>query len=491
MLPLACTRSDAVRVGAVGRERDLPPIPREFRGVWVATVANIDWPSQPGLSVEQQQAELRAILDRAAALRLNAIVFQVRPACDALYRSELEPWSEFLTGTMGRGPTPAYDPLSFAVDEAHRRGLELHAWFNPFRARAKGAKSAADARHVSNTQPGWVRKYADMLWLDPGEADARAHSLRVIRDVAQRYDIDGVHLDDYFYPYPQNDAKGKPIDFPDDATWSAYQQAGGNLTRDDWRRANIDAFVQQLYEAVKSVRASIKVGISPFGIWRPGNPPQIRGMDAYAQIYADSRRWLMSGWVDYLAPQLYWPIAQTPQSFPVLLDWWLAQNAQARHVLPGIYASKSGAANGGWPAGEIAAQIAQTRDRAGTAGHLLFSMKPLLEDRAGLTTLLDNEVYLSHAIAPPMRWLDARDPATPRLRLTRAAGGTRLDWSAGDGERAALYVLRFQQDSQWRMMVLPGSTNSATLEGAAPAVVALSAVDRCGNVSPPAVIGPR
>src|SRR5579871_770045 len=220
-----------------------PPLPnREFRAVWIATVANIDWPSRPGLPVEQQQEELLTILDMAAQLKLNAVILQVRPACDALYDSKLEPWSEYLTGTQGTPPSPYYDPLEFAVTEAHKRGLELHAWFNPYRARHIIAKSPLASGHIGKTHPELVKSYGGYLWLDPGERAVQDYSLRVILDVVHRYDIDGVHIDDYFYPYRVKDSRKQEVPFPDDASWQRYVTRGGKQNRDEWRRQNVDTF---------------------------------------------------------------------------------------------------------------------------------------------------------------------------------------------------------------------------------------------------------
>ena len=283
-----------------------PAVAREFRGVWLASVKNIDWPSRPGLAVAQQKAELLALLDRAKQLQLNAVLLQVRPSCDALYASKLEPWSEYLTGQMGQAPSPFYDPLTFAVEEAHQRGLELHAWFNPYRARHAAALSPVSANHVSRTHPQLVKPYAKSYWLDPGLREVQEHSLNVVKDVAQRYDIDGVHFDDYFYPYPEKDEKGRPLPFPDWASWKQYQDGGGRLGREDWRRENVNLFIVRVSQSVKAIKPWVKFGIAPFGIWRPGHPSQIRGLDSYDVLYADSRKWLRDGWVDYLAPQLYW-----------------------------------------------------------------------------------------------------------------------------------------------------------------------------------------
>ncbi|MFN5956346.1 MAG: glycoside hydrolase family 10 protein, partial [Planctomyces sp.] len=227
--------------------KDNPPaIPREFRGVWVATVANIDWPSKKGLPSDQQQAEMRRILDRAVELKLNAILLQVRPSCDAIYPSSLEPWSEFLTGQSGKPPSPEYDPLAMWIEEAHARGLELHAWVNPFRSRHFRAEGPDAANHINIARPDLVRKYDNLLWLDPGEPEAQEHSLRVIMDLVNRYDLDGVHYDDYFYPYPKDN-----VPFPDDAPFARARAAGETRSKADWRRANIDNFVRRLYEEIK------------------------------------------------------------------------------------------------------------------------------------------------------------------------------------------------------------------------------------------------
>jgi uncharacterized lipoprotein YddW (UPF0748 family) len=295
----------------------------------VATVANIDWPSRPGLPAAAQQAEALALLDRARAIGLNAIVLQVRPAADALYVSALEPWSEVLSGTQGRPPEPPYDPLAFWVDEAHRRGLQLHAWFNPYRARHGRARGALAAMHIATRRPELVRRYDGLLWLDPGEPDAAAHTLAVVADVLRRYDIDGVHIDDYFYPYPAADQP-----FPDDAPWLRYLKAGGTLARDDWRRDHVDRLVLALWQTVRTTRPQALLGISPFGLGRPEwRPPGIEGFSQYHRLYADVERWLAEGWLDYLAPQLYWPIARPAQSFRCC--WTTGSRATARRAMSG------------------------------------------------------------------------------------------------------------------------------------------------------------
>lgn len=460
-----------------------PALRREFRGAWVASVANIDWPSRPGLPVPQQQRELIALLDRAAEIGLNAIVLQVRPAADALYASPYEPWSEYLTGQMGRAPEPLYDPLEFAVAEAHRRGLELHAWFNPYRALHPSARSAVSADHISRTRPDLVRRYGTHLWMDPGEPDVQAHSIRVILDVVRRYDIDGVHIDDYFYPYRERDSRGRQIAFPDDPSWGRYLAAGGTLNRDDWRRGNVDQFVQHLYREIKEVKPWVRFGISPFGIWRPGNPPQIQGFDAYEQIYADARKWLVNGWLDYFTPQLYWPIAQTPQSYPVLLRWWTEQNPLGRHIWPGNYTSRA-AGDGRWPDTEIVGQILVTRGQPGATGNIHFSMKALMEDSA-LAAALDSAVYRQPALPPAAPWLGGEPPERPELALERGPGsaGAVLRIRPGGTVEPTWWVVRIRSAEGWATRILPGSQHQyrVPVSGGEPVEIAVSGVDRVGN----------
>ena len=360
----------------------LPAAEMEFRAAWVATVHNIDWPSKPGLSGAAQRAELITILNRAAELKLNAILLQVRPASDALYASSKEPWSQFLTGKQG--VSPGYDPLEFAVKEAHERGIEVHTWINPFRAASNAATPLAP-NHIAKAHPEWVRRHGAQLWVDPGEPEARQYVLGVIADIVRRYDIDGVHIDDYFYPYP---VKGV-ASFPDDATWNRYGVKSG-LTRADWRRDNINDFVRSMYRTVKATKPRVRVGISPFGIWRPGVPATTQAqLDAYGQLFADSRKWLAEGWCDYMAPQLYWSISPAKQSFPVLLDWWRAQS-RGTPVWPGIATERIGSAR---PAQEIINQIALTRRGTNSPGHIHWSMKALMQNRGGIADLLRQGPY--------------------------------------------------------------------------------------------------
>lgn len=469
--------------------KELPPtLPREFRGAWVATVNNIDWPSRPGLSSLQQQQELRALLDQAARLHLNAVLFQVRPACDALYGSKIEPWSEYLTGTMGRPPEPLYDPLALAIQEAHDRGIELHAWFNPFRARHHAALSALSANHISKTKPQWVHSYGKYLWLDPGEPGVLDYSLKVILDVVRRYDIDGVHLDDYFYPYPEKDSRQRPIEFPDSSAYRRYQKSGGKLSREDWRREQVNTFVRRLYTSVKVEKPYLKVGISPFGIWRPKNPPSIEGLDSYEQLFADSKKWWNQGWVDYLAPQLYWSIDSKEQSFPVLLRWWQEQNLTQRHLWPGLNTANVGSRI---PPVEILNEIGLIRRTPGVGGETHWSIKALSQNRAQLGDQLLAGPYSVRALVPSAPWLDRTPPAKPALSAPKfsPSQGYVLDWTCTESERPRWWLVQMRISGQWHSELFPGAMRNCSFPPTStPEIIAVSAVDRSGNQSTPSVL---
>ena len=422
-----------------------PPLVREFRGAWLSPVEGGAWPSRPGMSVAEQQAELRAVLDSAAAFGLNAILLHVRIAGDAMYPSARAPWSRYLVGPAG---TPGadwdgWDPLAFAVREAHARGLELHAWFNPFRASTPDDVGPPLAAHVTRRHPAWVRRYGDLAWIDPGIPDARRSVLDAILEVVGRYDIDGVHIDDYFYPYQQTHTvthlvgRGRHrhrvhrtvlLPFPDAASWKRYGRARGWTSRADWRRANIDSFVHTLYERVHTLKPWLLVGVSPFGIWRPGSPPGITGLDSYSEIFADSRKWLREGWLDYLAPQLYWPLDNSQQRFTRLDAWWRSQNVHHRHIWPGLLTTGIEARTDPWPLVAIAQEIDTLRDvrtdPGESRGHVHFRMRallqPLEEGAPSPGRVLRRNEYAAPAIPPASPWLGDAVPAAPRVAWAHA-----------------------------------------------------------------------
>ena len=470
-----------------------PPKPtREYRAAWVASVGNIDWPSQKGLNTSEQKAELVTILNRAAQLRLNTIILQVRPACDALYPSEFEPWSEFLTGRMGEAPAPYYDPLAFAIDEAHKRGIELHAWFNPYRAGHPSAKSPVASGHISRTRPELVRRYGKQVWLDPGEKAVQDYSLNVVIDVVKRYDLDGVHFDDYFYPYKETNSAGVEMEFPDEPSFRRYAASGGKLNRDDWRRENVNTLIERTYKSIKTIKPWVKFGVSPFGIWRPGNPASVRGFDAYAKIYADSKKWLLNGWVDYLAPQLYWSIDAPEQSFPALLSWWVAQNSRHRHILPGLDATKTLPGRrterpAQWKSAEILNQVRLTRKQKEADGEIYWNMSTLLQNNT-LASSLESDVNAEPALVPASPWLGVATLGKPTLSVSDGdAGRVQLTWSAGLGAKPWFWLLQTRSSTQWKTEILLGGKTSHTISGPLD-VAALTPVDRNGNAGAVAVM---
>ncbi|MFA7232688.1 MAG: family 10 glycosylhydrolase [Terrimicrobiaceae bacterium] len=361
------------------------PARAEFRGAWISSVYNINFPSDSGLSVAAQTAQAIRLLDAAKAAGLNAVLLQVRPESDALYASQMEPWSRYLTGTQGR--SPGYDPLEFFIAEAKKRGIAVHAWLNPYRAAANASQPRSE-NHISKKFPQFAYKVGNVLWMDPGASQVQKHIVNVARDLVKRHDIAGIHLDDYFYPYPTN--SGAIYPFPDDKTYAAYRAAGGALDKADWRRNNVNALVRALGEAVHSARPGVMFGVSPFGIYTKGSPPDVRaGVDQYHQLYSDPVKWMREGWVDYLAPQLYWAEGG-PQSFSSLLRWWRSPQVNPRGVpvWPGIAVDRM--SSHGWAASEISTQLALEKSIAprGRGGFLLWNIGPVAKNTKGVVPVI-------------------------------------------------------------------------------------------------------
>jgi len=469
---------------------EIPKLKREFRAAWVATVANIDWPSKPGLDTQTQKQELLQILDKSKELNLNAVILQVRPQCDALYDSPLEPWSYYLTEKMGKAPDPYYDPLEFAVKEAHKRGLELHAWFNPYRANHPANKGGISEDHISKKNPQISKNYGKYMWLDPGEKATQDHTMDVIMDVVNRYDIDGVHIDDYFYPYKERDKDGKIIDFPDESSWGKYKNSGGVLSRSDWRRQNVNSFVERFYNEVKQAKPWVKLGISPFGIWRPGYPEGIKGLDQYEQLYADARLWLQKGWVDYFTPQLYWKIDSEGQPYKPLLNWWVEQNDMQRHIWPGNFTSRI---PDSWKAEEIINQIKATRDQPGATGNVHFSMICLMKNSDRICDKLKQEVYKYPVLVPACPWLSTGElREVPSLDVKKEGENIIISWSIASDKPVRNWVLSKRQNGVWSYKIFPGENlQSASMkneEFQGMEVLAVTAVDRFNQESPQAIV---
>lgn len=382
--------------GTDAPDRELVPVSheRELRGVWIATVTNLTWPSSRTLSADAQRAELVALLDTMAATNLNALFLQIRPEGDAVYRSDLEPWSRYLTGTQGRDP--GYDPLQLAIDEAHSRGIELHAWLNPYRAAVR-ATDPLVAPHMALAYPEHAHVYGTYLWMDPGATEVQQRTYDVVIDVVTRYAVDGIHFDDYFYPYPDGSTP-----FPDATTWNAYVASGGTLSRDDWRRDNVNRLVERLSDGIAAAKPHVRWGISPFGIYRPGMPPGITGLDQYAAIYADPVKWMRERWLDYIAPQLYWRTTQTAQAYEPLLEWWCGVDPGGPWVIAGNFLDRLGET--GWTVDEFRAQldISRANRAAGSAGNIFFTVKTLHANEAGVRDVFHDEYYARPALTPPL-----------------------------------------------------------------------------------------
>lgn len=436
---------------------------RELRGFWVATVWNINFPSSTGLSASAGRAELDAIVDAVAAAHGNAIFFQVRPEGDALCASEIEPWSRYLTGRQGEDP--GYDPLGELVDRAHARGIEVHAWLNPYRAKADDGSTAV-APHAAVEWPAYMVPYDGMLWMDPGADVIRERVTEVVADLCDRYAIDGIHFDDYFYPYPDGTT------FDDSGTWDVYRSGGGTLSQDDWRRDNVNRLVEDVAATVAAHRDDVRFGIAPFGIYRPGQPAGITGLDQYAELYSDPVAWTEAGWLDYLAPQLYWTHDDSGQEFEPLLDWWVSQPTDGQYTFPGIYLSKLGDA--GWDVDEFDTQIGLTRARAedGARGLVFYNAQPILDDEAGVTGTFAGTWYPTPAATPPLVSAAGATLAVPTL--TETADGV------APTHRDALryWGVYAEQDSGWVLDRLVPADEGAIALGAG--TWAVSAIDRRG-----------
>lgn len=409
---------------------------REFRAVWVATVFNINFPSEQGLSAADGMAELDALVDVAEAAGLNALVFQVRPEGDALYASAIEPWSRYLTGAQG--DDPGYDPLAYLIDVAHPRGIEVHAWLNPYRAKASKS-SAAAAGHMAVDFAEYAYPYGDALWMDPGAEAVQDRLIDVISDLVGNYAIDGIHYDDYFYPYPDGP-------FPDDATYDAYVDGGGTLELGDWRRDNVNRMVKRSYETIVALRPEVRFGISPFGIYRPGMPPGINGLDQYTAIFADPLHWMNEGHVDYLAPQLYWPTTQTAQAYGALIEWWSGIVTGGRYIFAGNYLSKLGSAPE-WSVDEFRAQLDLSADfyEQGSQGNIFFQIAPLQSNQEGITDVLRGEYYGEPALTPPLAARVGELVAPPEV----VVDGEGVTLSHGDAAGLRAYVVYRGEGDGW------------------------------------------
>lgn len=418
----------------------------ELRAVWVATVVNIDWPSRPGLTTAEQQKEATDILDMQKSLGMNAVILQVRPTADAFYQSELEPWSRYLSGTQGQAPTPFYDPLEFWIEECHKRGMELHAWLNPYRV-ARKSDEPLSVEHVAFKHPEWIVKYGDQLYFDPGLPQARDFVIGVVKDIVARYDVDAIHFDDYFYPYPLEE------EFPDTASFRQYNRGFLHENIADWRRDNVDITIKMLNKAIKATKPWVKFGISPFGVWRnseddPRGSETQAGATNYDDLYADVIKWQKEGWIDYLMPQLYWHIGHPLVDFNLLANWWKNHAyGRAMYVGQAPYRVDPSSPTEEWTTpDQLPKQIDILRNIPEIQGSAYFSSKHFKRDLMGFQDSLKMRLYSHPAIVPPMPWLDDTPPQ-PVSKIKKS--GKKVKWktieTTNEFDKPALFVLYFTE----------------------------------------------
>ncbi len=373
-LLLTCLAAGIVRAQQVTES----PKP-EMRAVWIATVDNIDWPSQPTLSSAQQKNDFIRLLDMHQRNGINALIVQVRPSSDAFYPSPFEPWSQWLTGKQGQAPVPYYDPLEFMITETHKRGMEFHAWMNPYRAVFNIYHSSIAPTHITRIHPEWFLTYGDKRYFDPGNKQAQEYVANVVRDVVKRYKVDAIHFDDYFYPYP---LPGKV--FPD---FSSYMKFGNGMSRDDWRRSNVDSIILKLHNVIKQENKDCQFGISPFGVWRnadkdPNGSNTKAGPTNYDFLYADILLWLKNSWIDYVAPQIYWEIGHKAADYDVLVDWW-SKNTFGKNCYIGLGMYKAGSNKAWKEKSQLPRQIQKIRNTPNIHGMAFFSSKSLEKNLNG------------------------------------------------------------------------------------------------------------
>lgn len=463
-----------------------PKAMREFRAAWVATVANINWPSKPGLSTEQQQQEAITLLDFLQKHNFNAVILQVRPHADALYKSDLEPWSYYLTGREGKAPEPFYDPLEFWTEAAHDRGIEMHVWLNPYRAHHPSGDSIISNQSIVKTNPNLVVYLKQgYWWMDPSQKEVQDRTTNVVMDLVKRYDIDGVHFDDYFYPYTEYN-KGE--DFPDSISWTAYQNSGGTLSRGDWRRKAVNNLIERIYKEIKATKPTVKFGLSPFGLWRPGYPESACCFDQYNILYADAKLWLNKGWIDYFTPQLYWPTKRIPLSFPVLLGWWEKENTKHRHLWPGISVGRD---TSGRSVDETINQIMITRGIVPESkGVVHWSISSDVRNINLQTALLEGP-YKNSALVPASPWLDKIAPEPPVVTSSKTQDSLQVNWTHPNPVDVFRWVVYYEYGTTWSYKIvnrkersfrlaLVGGTEKAPLKLNR---VAVTAIDRTGNES--------
>lgn len=461
----------------------------EFRAAWVATVENIDWPSKRGLSVQAQKAEFIRLVDMHQRNGMNALIVQIRPSADAFYPSTLEPWSEYLTGKQGLPPDPYYDPLAFMIEETHKRGMEFHAWLNPYRAVFNILRSSLIPNHLTKTTPQWFVTYGDKKYFNPGIPEVREYTAKVVEDIVKRYAVDGIHMDDYFYPYK---IPGK--EFPDQATFLKY---GKGMTKDAWRRSNCDSIIVLLQKTIRKANPKVKFGISPFGVWRnksqdPMGSDTRSGPTNYDELHADVLLWLQKGWIDYIAPQLYWERGHALASYDVLLRWW-NEYSYDRHLYIGHGIYRAGS-NTAWKnRNEIPEQIKALREFKTTHGSIYYNSNVFNRNPNGWNDSLQQNYYRYPALPPPMYWIDNTAPAQPLIERTEGSQKVKLVYNGEDSIKGfAIFMHEGKgeadfNNSQLIRFIVANKTSTIDLQSFTEAKgkrLLVASVDTDNNVSP-------
>lgn len=412
---------------------------REFRAAWIQSVNG----QFRGMPTEKLKQNLIGQLNSLQKARINAIIFQVRPEADALYASRLEPWSRFLTGVQGKAPEPYWDPMQFMIDECHKRGMEFHAWINPYRTKTT-LKSELAPNHVYNIHPEWFVTYGDQLYFDPALPESRRHICMVVSDIVSRYDVDAIHMDDYFYPYP---IKGK--DFPDDASFARF--GGGFSNKGDWRRSNVNVLIKKLHETIREIKPWVKFGVSPFGIYRNESSDPLgsktKGLQNYDDLYADVLLWAREGWIDYNIPQIYWHIGHPVADYETLVKWW-ARNTENRPLFIGqsVMNTVQNADPKNPSINQLPRKMALQRAYQTIGGSCQWPASAVVENVGKYRDALIAEYHKYPALPPVFDFMDNEAPAKVRkMKPVWTEDGYILFWTAPkykeEMNRAVQYVV--------------------------------------------------
>jgi uncharacterized lipoprotein YddW (UPF0748 family) len=419
---------------------------REMRAVWIATVANIDWPSKSCLSVDMQKGEMLELFDLAKAYHLNTVIFQVRPSADAFFPSKMEPWSQWLTGKQGQAPDPYYDPLEFAIEEGRKRGLEIHLWLNPYRAVVDTAKASISDDNLIHQHPEWFVTYGKARYFNPGLPETRNHVATVVADLLKRYDVDALHFDDYFYPYRIAGEK-----FPDQKTFEKYPRGFAPDEKDNWRRDNVDLIIEELHDTIESINPKVAFGISPFGVWRnqsadPRGSATRAGQTNYDDLYANILKWQEQGWIDYVTPQIYWHIGKEVADYAILADWW-SRNAFGCRLYIGqaFYRIDRNSKVREWRSSrQILKQIELNRTYPNIDGSMFFSAKSLRSNPRHLKEKLLKKSFRYEAVPPVNPGVEQETSGVPKDASIELKGDSiHMSWKPGrNNETFVIYKFR-------------------------------------------------